>query len=115
MSNQDYLGEIKEIREFFSNLVHFTPLELNHTFSVMSNNKVYLKLENFQRTGSFKIRGAYNKISRLTDGEKKAGVITASAGNHGQAVALAAKISNIKSIVIVPEGAPIVKIEAIRK
>ncbi|MFX1337782.1 MAG: threonine ammonia-lyase [Promethearchaeota archaeon] len=114
MSNQDYLTEIQNIREFFSDLVHFTPLELNHTFSVMSSNKVYLKLENFQRTGSFKIRGAYNKISRLTNEQKKAGVITASAGNHGQAVALAAKISNIRSIVVVPEGAPIVKIEAIK-
>jgi len=114
MSNQDYINEIKDIRELFSDLVHFTPLELNHTFSVMSNNKVYLKLENFQRTGSFKIRGAFNKVSKLTGEEKKAGVITASAGNHGQAVALAAKISNIKSIVVVPEGAPIVKIEAIR-
>ncbi len=114
MSDQDYLSEIHKIRESFSDLVHFTPLELNHTFSIMSNNEIYLKLENFQRTGSFKIRGAFNKISKLTDEEKKAGVITASAGNHGQAVALAAKISDIKSTVVVPEGAPIVKIEAIK-
>ncbi|TFG28740.1 MAG: threonine ammonia-lyase [Promethearchaeota archaeon] len=114
MSNQDYINEIKRIRESFSDLVHYTPLELNHTFSVISNNNIYLKLENFQRTGSFKIRGAYNKVSRLTDPEKNAGVITASAGNHGQAVALAAKLFNIKSTIVVPEGAPIVKIEAIK-
>ena len=114
MSNQDYINEIKQIRGSFSDLVHYTPLELSHTFSIMSNNDVYLKLENFQRTGSFKIRGAYNKISKLTDEERKAGVITASAGNHGQAVALAAKLFNIKSTIVVPEGAPIVKIEAIR-
>jgi len=81
---------------------------------MMTNNDVYLKLENFQRTGSFKIRGAYNKISLLSEEEKNAGVITASAGNHGQAVALAASIFNIKSTVVVPEGAPIVKIEAIK-
>ena len=114
MNSQNYIDEIEHIRETFSDLVHYTPLELSHTFSVMSNNDVYLKLENLQRTGSFKIRGAYNKISRLTDEEKKVGVITASAGNHGQAVALAAKLFNIKSIIFVPEGAPIVKIEAIK-
>ncbi|MFX0072543.1 MAG: threonine ammonia-lyase [Candidatus Hermodarchaeota archaeon] len=114
MPNQDYIDKIKKIREFFSDLVHYTPLELNHTFSIMSNNSVYLKLENFQRTGAFKIRGAYNKISKLTEEERKKGVITASAGNHGQAVALAANLFNIKSIVVVPEGAPIVKIEAIK-
>ena len=114
MSNQNYIEEVKQIRDSFSDLVHYTPLELNHTFSIMTNNKIYLKLENFQRTGSFKIRGAYNKVSRLKDEERKAGIITASAGNHGQAVALAAQLFNIKSIIVVPEGAPIVKIEAIK-
>jgi threonine dehydratase len=114
MSNQEYIDEIREIKEYFSNLVHYTPLELNHTFSVMSNNNVYLKLENLQRTGSFKVRGAFNKISKLSEEERKRGVITASAGNHGQAVALAAKQFDIKSTVVVPEGAPIVKIEAIK-
>ena len=114
MSNPDYIEEIRKIRESFSDLVHYTPLELNHTFSLMANNEVYLKLENFQRTGSFKIRGAYNKISKLTDDERKAGVITASAGNHGQGVALAAELFDIKSTIVVPEGTPIVKIEAIK-
>ncbi|MFX1260359.1 MAG: threonine ammonia-lyase [Promethearchaeota archaeon] len=114
MLNQNYINEIKQIRESFSNFVHYTPLELNHTFSVMSNNEIYLKLENFQRTGAFKIRGAYNKILKLSEKEKKAGVITASAGNHGQAVALAAKLFNLKASIVVPEGTPIVKIEAIK-
>ncbi len=114
MLNQNFVEEIKKIKEEFSNFVHYTPLLLSNTFSSISNNKIYLKLENFQRTGSFKIRGAYNKISKLTDEEKKAGVITASAGNHGQAVALAAKLFSIKSTIVVPVGAPIVKIEAIR-
>lgn len=114
MVEQNYIDEIKQIRELFSDLVHFTPLELNNTFSSMSNNKVYLKLENFQRTGAYKIRGAYNKISKLNENEKKAGVITASAGNHGQAVALAASFFNISSTIVVPEGTPIVKIQAIQ-
>ncbi|MHA1490601.1 MAG: threonine ammonia-lyase [Promethearchaeota archaeon] len=115
MIDQKYIDEIKQIREDFSNFVRYTPLELNNTFSVMSNNEIYLKLENFQRTGSFKIRGAYNKVSKLSEEEKRAGVITASAGNHGQAVALAAKSFNVESTVVVPVGAPIVKIEAIKK
>jgi len=80
----------------------------------MCGNEVYLKLENTQRTGSFKIRGAYNKVSRLSEKEREKGIITASAGNHGQAVAFAAKLFNIKSTIVVPEGAPIVKIEAIK-
>ena len=110
-----YINEIRQIRESFSDLVRYTPLELNHTFSIMTNNSIYLKLENFQRTGSFKIRGAYNKISKLSDEERKVGVITASAGNHGQAIALASHLFGIKSVIVVPEGAPIVKIEAIKK
>ena len=75
---------------------------------------VHLKLECLQKTGSFKIRGAINKISKLLEKERIAGVITASAGNHGQGVALAAKLFNIEAKIVVPEGTPIVKIEAIK-
>jgi len=114
MSNQNYISEIKQIRDSFSNFVHYTPLIRSNTFSRLCDNNIYLKLENFQRTGSFKIRGAYNKISKLSEDEKKMGIITASAGNHGQAVALASKLFDLNSMVVVPEGAPIVKIEAIK-
>ncbi len=114
MEDKEYIEEIKRIREQFEDLVHYTALNKSQTFSRMCGNEVYLKLENTQRTGSFKIRGAYNKVSRLSDEERKKGIITASAGNHGQAVAFAAKLFNIKSIIVVPEGAPIVKVEAIR-
>ncbi|TFF97498.1 MAG: threonine ammonia-lyase [Promethearchaeota archaeon] len=113
-NTQDFIKEIKNIRKNFPDIIHYTPLEQSHTFSSLSSNKVYLKLENFQRTGAFKIRGAYNKIASLSEKERNYGVITASAGNHGQAVALAAKIFGIKSIVVVPENSPIVKIEAIK-
>jgi threonine dehydratase len=112
--DQKYIKEIKRIREEFLDIVHYTPLEESHTFSSLTSNRVFLKLENFQRTGAFKIRGPYNKVSNLSKAAKQRGVITASAGNHGQAVALAAKIFAIKSIVVVPENSPIVKIEAIR-
>lgn len=76
---------------------------------------VYLKTENLQITGSFKIRGSYFKISQLTDEEKKKGVIACSAGNHAQGVALAATKNNIKSIICLPDGAPISKVEATKK
>ncbi|MCD8328105.1 MAG: threonine ammonia-lyase [Ruminococcus sp.] len=76
------------------------------------NCKVYLKTENLQTTGSFKVRGAYYKISQLTDEEKSKGVIACSAGNHAQGVALAATKSGIKSIICLPDGAPISKVEA---
>lgn len=76
---------------------------------------VYLKTENLQITGSFKVRGAYFKISRLTDEEKARGVIACSAGNHAQGVALAAARSGIKSVICLPDGAPISKVEATKR
>lgn len=79
---------------------------------VNPESEIYLKPENLQITGSFKVRGAYNKISRLTDEEKKKGVIACSAGNHAQGVALAAQRSGIKSLICIPDGAPISKVEA---
>lgn len=77
-----------------------------------SGVEIYLKTENLQNTGSFKLRGAYYKMSRLTDEEKARGVVACSAGNHAQGVALAAKKSNINAIICLPDGAPISKIEA---
>lgn len=76
--------------------------------------EIRLKLENLQRTGSFKLRGAYNKIANLTDEEKSKGVIACSAGNHAQGVAYAATKQGIKSLICLPAGAPIAKIEATR-
>ena len=76
------------------------------------NNEVYLKTENLQATGSFKLRGAYFKISRLSDEEKAAGIVACSAGNHAQGVALAATRMGAKSIICMPDGAPISKVEA---
>ena len=74
--------------------------------------EIYLKTENLQVTGSFKLRGAYYKISQLTDEQKKAGIIACSAGNHAQGVALAATKMGIKSVICMPDGAPISKVEA---
>ena len=75
---------------------------------------MFLKAENFQRTGAFKVRGAVNKIATLSDDEREAGVVAASAGNHGQAVAWAAREAGIRARIFVPQDAPMAKVEACR-
>ena len=98
--------------------VHHTPLFVNRSLTErchLEPNALHLKMENFQRTGSFKIRGALHRLSLLTETEKAAGVVAASAGNHAQGVALAAQIVGVKSIVFMPEFASIAKIQATRR
>lgn len=91
-----------------------TQTELSHSISAskLLGSEVYFKYENTQRTGSFKIRGAYNKISNLTEDEKKRGVVASSAGNHAQGVALSATLANVKSTIVMPENAPLNKVTA---
>lgn len=88
------------------------PTDIIKATNIKSDADIYLKTENLQVTGSFKVRGAYYKISQLTDEEKAKGVIACSAGNHAQGVALAAAKNNIKSLICIPDAAPISKIEA---
>ncbi|MBQ8569754.1 MAG: threonine ammonia-lyase [Oscillospiraceae bacterium] len=88
--------------------------DLIYAPKIRSDCKVYLKTENLQVTGSFKVRGAYYKISQLSDEEKARGVVACSAGNHAQGVALAAAKNGIKSVICLPDAAPISKIEATR-
>jgi threonine dehydratase len=89
-----------------------TPVEGSRWLSNDAGGRVDVKCENLQRTGSFKIRGAYVRIARLTDDERKHGVVAASAGNHAQGVALAARMLGTTSRVFMPEGAPLPKVEA---
>ncbi|OEF98755.1 threonine ammonia-lyase [Desulfuribacillus alkaliarsenatis] len=93
-------------------IIHRTPLVYANIFSELSGCQVYMKFEQLQKTGSFKIRGAYNKIMTLTDEEKHKGVIASSAGNHAQGVALAATKASISSTIVMPEGAPLAKVKA---
>ena len=93
-------------------IIRHTPLEKSKTFSKLTKENAYLKLENLQTTGSFKIRGAYNKIYNLTEKEKKCGVVCASAGNHAQGVAYASTLLNVKSTVFMPIYTPPTKIIA---
>lgn len=91
------------------------PTDLIKAPNLIEGSKIYLKTENLQVTGSFKVRGAYYKISQLTDEEKSKGVIACSAGNHAQGVALAATKSKINSLICIPDGAPISKVEATKR
>jgi len=106
------LDDVRAARERVEAVARRTPLEYSHTFSEMTGAEVYLKLENSQRTGSFKIRGATNRITTLSEEEKDAGVVTASAGNHAQGVALAASRAGVNSKIVMPEYAPISKVKA---
>jgi threonine dehydratase len=108
------LEEIQKARETIMGVICQTGLAYTNTISEMSGNNVYLKMENLQRTGSFKLRGAYNKIANLNDSEKVKGVIASSAGNHAQGVALAATAFGISSTVVMPKNAPLSKVNATR-
>lgn len=111
------LVSLKSIREAQKNLNDIavrTPLDHSTTFSRQIEGEVYLKLENLQLTGSFKLRGAYNKIESLSRDEKARGVIAASAGNHAQGVALGANHAGIGATIVMPKGAPISKVQATR-
>ena len=108
------LSDIREARERLKGIINLTPIIADEKLSNAVGARAYLKAECFQRAGSFKVRGAYNKISRLNDDEKARGVITASAGNHAQGVALAARLHNIKATIVLPEFAPLTKIVATR-
>ena len=105
------LKEIQEARARLEGIARVTPVYGTETLSKLIGREVALKAENLQRTGSFKIRGAVNKIATLTESEKRSGVIAASAGNHGQAVAWAAREAGVKATVFVPQDAPMAKIE----
>ena len=104
--------DIEEAYEILKPVVKRTPLEKSKTFSKLTKENIYLKLENLQITGSFKIRGAYNKIYNLSQDEKRHGVVCASAGNHAQGVAYASRLMNIKSTVFMPIYTPPIKIIA---
>jgi threonine dehydratase len=108
------LGDIEEARRVLEGVAIQTPMEESRWLSALAGGPVSLKCENLQRTGSFKARGAYLRISRLSPEERAHGVVAASAGNHAQGVALAAQLLGINATVFMPEGAPIPKEKATR-
>jgi len=104
------LDKFEEAYEVVQKVILKTKLVYSDYYSDMTGNKVYLKPENMQKTGAYKIRGAYYKISTLTDEERNKGLITASAGNHAQGVAYAAKAFNASAIIVMPTTTPLMKV-----
>ena len=104
------LDKFEQAYEIVQKVILPTKLVYSDYFSDLTGNKVYFKPENMQKTGAYKIRGAYYKISTLTDEERSKGLITASAGNHAQGVAYAAKAYNCKAIIVMPTTTPLMKV-----
>ena len=113
MSNSGYLERILRARVY--DVAVETPLERAPRLSARLGNEVLIKREDLQPVFSFKLRGAYNKIAQLDEAQRKRGVITASAGNHAQGVALAAKKLGIRAVIVMPTTTPAIKVEAVRR
>jgi threonine dehydratase len=114
VSGQVQADDVVAARELLRDIISPTPVLRSRVLSELIGGPVFLKCENLQRTGSFKVRGAYLRIARLTDEERARGVVAASAGNHAQGVAYAASLLDTASTVFMPEGAPLPKIQATR-
>ena len=104
------LEKVKHAAEVLGEVARKT--DLIYSPAMSGENQIYLKTENLQVTGSFKLRGAYYKISQLSDSEKQKGIVACSAGNHAQGVALASQKNNLPCVICMPDGAPISKVEA---
>jgi threonine dehydratase len=109
------LADIERARARIKDSIYMSPCAHSETFSALTGNKVYFKLENLQMTGSFKERGALNKILTLSDEEKRRGVIAASAGNHAQGVAYHATRNGIRSTIVMPVATPLIKVTRTRE
>src|ERR1700761_8959324 len=114
VSGQVQADDVVAARELLRDVISPTPVQHSRVLSELAGGPVFLKCENLQRTGSFKVRGAYLRIARLTDAERARGVVAASAGNHAQGVAYAAGLLDTESTVFMPERAPLPKVEATR-
>jgi threonine dehydratase len=112
--NAPTLSEIEHAREVVRDAIHITPMLHSQTIGAQAGANVYLKTENLQRAGSFKVRGATYKISRLSEQERARGVIATSMGNHAQGVAVAARLLGVSATIVMPKQAPLVKVMATR-
>jgi threonine dehydratase len=104
--------EVEEAYERIKEIVNPTPIMTSSTINEITSSECFFKCENFQKTGAFKFRGAFNTLSQLSPEQRKKGVITHSSGNHAQALALAAKLLGIKVVIVMPENASPVKVAA---
>jgi len=109
------LKSIEKAYKRVEEVAYRTPFSYTPILSEMSGFEVYLKKENLQRTGAFKLRGAFNKIALLAEEGQKGGVVAASAGNHAQGVAFSAKYFGIDATIIMPESTPLTKIQGVKE
>lgn len=107
--------DFNKAKERVDQVINETHLIYSEVFSDLANNNVYIKPENLQKTGSFKLRGAYNKLSKLDEESRSKGIITASAGNHAQGVAFSAKKLGMKAVICMPEHTPMIKVDGTLK
>ena len=107
--------DIEEARERIREQIYFSPFPSSETISQMTGNRIFFKLENLQITGSFKERGALNRLLMLTGEEACRGVIAASAGNHGMAVAYHSRRLNLNARIVMPISAPLIKVTRVRQ
>ncbi|BAY40550.1 pyridoxal-5'-phosphate-dependent enzyme, beta subunit [Nostoc sp. NIES-2111] len=108
-SNSVSINDIQAAQQRLAGVAHRTPILTSRTVNDRTDSEVFFKCENFQRTGAFKFRGAYNALAQLSPAQKEKGVLTFSSGNHGQAIALAGKLLNIPTTIVMPDDAPAVK------
>ena len=108
-------SDIEQAAARIAGVAHRTPVLTSRTADAISGAQLFFKCENFQRMGAFKFRGAYNALSRFTDEQRRAGVLTYSSGNHAQAIALSASLLGMKSTIIMPHDAPALKVAATRQ
>jgi len=107
-------NDILQARERLSGVAHRTPVLTSQQFNELAGCQVFFKAENLQRVGAFKFRGAYNKLAALGETGRRNGVLAFSSGNHAQAVALAAKLFNVPAVIVMPQDAPQIKVQATR-
>lgn len=114
MSKSVRFGDIATAGLWLAGVAHKTPVLTSKTVNQLVKSEVFFKCENFQRTGSFKFRGAYNALAQLSDAQKRQGVLTYSSGNHAQAIALSGHLLDIPTTIVMPDDAPVVKQAATR-
>jgi threonine dehydratase len=113
--NKQFIKQVKTSKKILDKVILQTPLSLAPKLSKITNANIYLKKENLQKTGSFKLRGAFNKISLLSDKQKSQGIIASSAGNHAQGVAFSASYFGIDATIVMPESTPLNKVNGVKE
>ncbi|MBV8244803.1 MAG: pyridoxal-phosphate dependent enzyme, partial [Candidatus Eremiobacteraeota bacterium] len=104
------VDDVRSAAERLRGIVHRTPVLTSQTLDDRVDARVFMKAENLQRMGAFKFRGAYNRMSQMTDAERRRGVVAFSSGNHAQGVALAGKLLDIPTVIVMPHDAPAAKL-----